>query len=42
VVAAFLGLLLVFIGIADLKDAAEARREEKNHEKSVEKSPQGT
>jgi len=32
VIAAFIGLILVFVGIADLKDSAEAKKEKKNEE----------
>ena len=29
VIAAFIGLILIFVGIADIKDRAEAKKEEK-------------
>jgi len=29
VIAGFIGLILIFVGIADIKDSAEAKREEK-------------
>jgi hypothetical protein len=34
VIAAFIGLIAVFIGIADIKDRAEARKEESAAEKT--------
>ena len=34
VIAAFIGLILIFVGIADIKDRAEEKKEEK--EKKVE------
>jgi hypothetical protein len=32
VIAAFIGLIAVFIGIADIKDRAEAKKEEKRED----------
>jgi uncharacterized membrane protein YozB (DUF420 family) len=32
VIAAFIALILIFVGIADIKDRAEAKREEGNKE----------
>ncbi|MDR1319597.1 MAG: hypothetical protein LBJ90_08220 [Treponema sp.] len=40
VVVTFIGLVAIFIGIADMKDRAEARKEEaENKEQSAEKNP---
>jgi flagellar motor component MotA len=34
VIAAFIGLIAAFIGVADIKDRAEAKKEEANGEKT--------
>jgi hypothetical protein len=36
VIAAFIGLIAIFIGVADLKDRAEAKKEEALEEKKSE------
>lgn len=41
VMAAFIGLLAVFIGIADLKDRAEAKKEEEEEKKAAAASEEG-
>ena len=33
VIAVFIGLILVFVGVADIKDSAEAKKEKKKSEK---------
>jgi len=39
VIAALVGLIAVFIGIADMKDRAEAKREARASEEPAEKAP---
>jgi TRAP-type C4-dicarboxylate transport system permease small subunit len=41
VMAAFIGLLAVFIGLADLKDRAEAKKEEEAEKKAESSSGEG-
>ena len=41
VLALFIGLIAVFIGIADIKDRIEARKEEEEEKKEAEKEAPG-